>query len=407
MTTSKKKILIDFVFVILLFISCLDSLFPTGCLKFLFKHIDEGLTILFLIYIIYNYKYAIKFHKKIIYYWIAIFVITILSNILYQYQTIKPILVDALIIWPRFIIGYYFVLIYTNKHHFSMIFSLLRIVRIITVILFALALHDCLFSPFFPKSEFRYFMYSIQLMFPHVTYLAFCAAILLIYLGYTNTKKNNIPFMLMASFLMFCTLRSKAIGFVLVYWLAYIWFIILGQKNSIRIIIISIIAAIFAGWDNIKLTFLDTSRFSPRAVLIKDSFNLGIKHFPLGTGFGTFGTYMAQLFYSPLYVKLGYQNLYGMSQNNAMFLSDSFWPALISETGIIGTVLFILIIFEFLKVSIRCLRINRKAGFSMLMCLAYVLLASIAESAFLNPATFLLFMLFALFERESIYYDKR
>lgn len=400
MKVNGKKVVAKILFVILLFIMCYDGLFNIGIINFFFKHIDEGITLLLLFYVICNYRSALKINKRIIVYWMIIVGIGCISNVFYGYQKIVPIFIDLVIVCPRFLIGYYFVSIYVKKHNINIGNVLQTVSKIITTVLFLLAVHDCIMRPFFEKSEYRYFMYSIKLMFPHVTYLAFSAIILLILLGYKNRKWKNIPYMLMASFLAVVTLRFKAVAFVGIYWAFYIWFIKWNKKRIVGITAVGAIFAVFLAWENIVLTFLDTSRFSPRSIMMKDSIDLMMSHFPIGTGFATFGTYMAQAYYSPLYRSLGYPDMYGMSPDYALFLSDSFWPSIIAQFGIIGTVFFVLIIVELLVRSLKCLKINKYAGFSMIMCLMYLLLTSTAESSFWNPLALLLMMLFGLFEGE-------
>lgn len=68
-------------------------------------------------------------------------------------------------------------------------------------------------------------------MFPHATYLASSAAVLLIYLGYNNRNGQNLKYMLMATFFGVATLRGKALGFFAVYWFVYIIIKYVKSKN--------------------------------------------------------------------------------------------------------------------------------------------------------------------------------
>lgn len=70
------------------------------------------------------------------------------------------------------------------------------------------------------------------------------------------------------------------------------------------------IAAAFIGMEQVQNYFF-TSNYSPRLILLKDSIALAISHFPLGTGYGTFGSSMAAEHYSVLYTRLGYENYWG------------------------------------------------------------------------------------------------
>lgn len=395
---SKRSITIIPLFVLLLFIMCLRNPFSIGILNLICNHIDEMITLLLLLYVFLNYKIALIIDKRIITYWLLISFISLAGNLIFGYQSFLPAIVDCLIICPRFLIGYYACLIYEKKNNICVIKYIIRTVKIITVCLFVISVNDFLFTPIFARNEFRYFAYSLQLMFPHPTYLAFCGVTLLIILGATNNKNKNICYMLMASFLLFVTLRSKAIGFLILYWIFYIWFIILKRNNIWFISGIGGLVVIYSAWEQILLTFLIPNRFSPRSLMLKDGFAMMIKHFPFGTGFGTFGSSIARDYYSPLYLQLGYSALRGLSIDDGSFLTDNFWPVIFSQFGFIGTVLFIVITIRLIKKSLNVLHLNRLYGFSMLMILMYLFITSLAEASFFNPCTFLLMMVFASLE---------
>ena len=135
--------------------------------------------------------------------------------------------------------------------------------------------------------------------------------------------------------------------------------------------------------------------------MFKDSLPLALQHFPLGTGFGTFGSTMAAQNYSPLYEQLGYTAYDGMNPMNTAYLSDCFWPEIFAQFGLIGTVLFVGVLVFLMLYSIKTLRKNLLAGFSMLAILVNMLINSTAESSFFNPTSFLLFAVFGLIEAET------
>lgn len=80
-----------------------------------------------------------------------------------------------------------------------------------------------------------------------------------------------------------------------------------------------------------------------RTVLTVGSFDVANRYFPLGAGLSRFGSYLAGVNYSPLYVELGYTNVWGLSEQtgNATFLYDTMWPAIIGEGGWLGFAFFV------------------------------------------------------------------
>ena len=64
--------------------------------------------------------------------------------------------------------------------------------------------------------------------------------------------------------------------------------------------------------------------------------------FPLGAGWGTFGSSASRdVFYSPLYGHYGISTLWGGSVRYGSFLVDTFWPKIIGEQGWIGFAIYI------------------------------------------------------------------
>lgn len=387
-------------FTFLLFLMCLEDLTGIAPLQMLFKHIDELMVLGCLVYLVLHIHYVFKKKRILLYLWLGFMAIGAVSSLVFQYQSLIPSLIDALVVVSKFMVGYLAAYVYASLHKGGISCRLEGAARIITVVLFVIAVHDLLLPPLFPLGEYRYFSYSLVLMFPHSTYLAAAMATLLVLLGYTNQSNENIPYMVMASFVGMMTLRGKAIAFFAVYWMLYISIMVFKNRNFLALLVGGGMSSVVIGFEQISTYFLTSSRFSPRQILLKDGIHLAANHFPLGTGFGSFGSTIAAQYYSPLYTQLGYTSYDGMSPNNTSYLSDSFWPEIIAQFGFIGTVLFVALVSLFLIYSIRKLRRNTMAGFSMLAIMVNMLINSIAESSFFNPASFLLFMVFALCETE-------
>lgn len=400
LTLNVRKFNIEILFILLLFITCLDSISNNIVLNFLLKHLDEFITMFMLGYISCNYKTVFQKKSLVICITIALYMVGFISSCIYHYQPVVPMLIDAFLLSTRFIIGYLAVIIYTSKRNKNITDGLTGIVKIITLLLFLLVLHDLVLSPFFPKSDFRYFMYGLQLMFPHATYLASSAATLLIYLGYKNKNEEYLKYMLMATFIGITTLRGKALGFFAAYWFIYIIIKYFKSKNYFFTYFLGIIGTAVIAKDQLTAYFGPLNLYSPRLILFKDGLKLMLNHFPFGTGFASFGSSIATNYYSPLYVKLRYPYNWGMSPSYSAFLSDLFWPTIFSQFGVLGLILFIFIIIYFVKLSIKKMKSNKNAGVAMLMTIVYLLITSVAESSFFNPTALLFFMLFAVYEKE-------
>lgn len=91
----------------------------------------------------------------------------------------------------------------------------------------------------------------------------------------------------------------------------------------------------------------------------------------------------------------------GMGSKKHFFLSDSFWPIVIAQFGFLGCVVFVLVVYYFVKQSLKILELDKNAGFAMLLIVIDMLINSLAETAFFNPTALLFFVLFGSCEAEA------
>lgn len=389
-------------FTLLLFIQCLETLTQVAALQSILKHIDELLVIAATAYLLLHWRYLFKKKRLLVSMWLCFMAIGALSSVIFRYQALIPSLTDALVVINKFMVGYLTAYLYSCQHPGYLYSRMNGTARMITVVLFALALHDIFLPPWFRVGEYRYFTSSLVLMFPHQTYLAAACVTLLVLLGANNEKQQNLPFMIMASFVGMMTLRGKAIAFFGIYWALYVCILVFRNRHYLALLIGGGLAAVIVGMEQIVLYFFTDNHYSPRSIMTSDSINLMLQHFPFGTGFATFGSTLAESNYSPLYLQLGYANNHGMGPDDAMFLTDCFWPEIFAQFGIIGTILFIVVMVLLFKSILKTLNKRPKAGFAMLLIFINMLINSTAESSFFNPASFLLFILFGLMEEKDI-----
>ena len=85
-----------------------------------------------------------------------------------------------------------------------------------------------------------------------------------------------------------------------------------------------------SGWNNAALA---------RPMTYKTSLQILVDYFPLGSGMGTFASWGAAEYYSPLIIKYGLNNIWGMQKDFNVFIADAFYPTL-SQYGIVGVILF-------------------------------------------------------------------
>lgn len=133
-----------------------------------------------------------------------------------------------------------------------------------------------------------------------------------------------------------------------------------------------------------------------RTRMTVDSVALAFQHFPFGVGFGRFGSAIARENYSIEYVKLGYDAVYGLGSpgnpnNHGRFLTDTQWPAIVGEAGIVGAVFFALglwrIVTTFRKASVVAHLPLSLLGITGLGWSVHILLESFAYPVFVTSPT--------------------
>ena len=400
-TIKQNTIMYSVLFILLFFLSAIGDVEVPGPLQFLAKHYDEALTLLLVMYVFFHIKYIERKKNRLFIGQICLLTIGMLSTIFFHYQGMLISIVDAVLLVSRFLIAYYSAYIFLKIHKKNVSQYILNITKIITIFLFVFSLHEIFFDPFLPTSDYRYFMYGLQLFFPHATYMAAAAATLLIYFGYMHNKgKKVFIYMIMSTLLVCFTLRMKAVGFSVIYWLFYVQTFYFKKRHYYFTALICIVVVLFVAYDALMTNFLTEGRFMPRMIMLQDGISLMISHFPLGTGFASYGSAMAASNYSPLYTKLGYVANRGMSPTDTSFLTDVFWPTVFAQFGLIGTGVFIFILITLIKIAIRVLKKDKARGFSMVMIMSYYLITSTAESGFFNPTALLMFLMFGALETE-------
>lgn len=73
-----------------------------------------------------------------------------------------------------------------------------------------------------------------------------------------------------------------------------------------------------------------------RTVLYATAADIAGNQFPLGAGFGRYGTFAAFTHYSPLYYDYGFPDVWGLAPITGRFATDTFWPAILGEGGVLG-----------------------------------------------------------------------
>lgn len=206
------------------------------------------------------------------------------------------------------------------------------------------------------------------------------------------------------------TMRSRAIAFAILYMALYVYVIYIRKPGKVlkfhwyQVIIVGIIAVLLS-WDAIDTYFISNDKVA-RYNLMHTSFRIAIKYFPIGSGFGTFGTEASRVYYSSIYYRYGFSSIYGLTSEHSKFITDQFWFGIIGQFGIIGTLLMAFLIFYSYR-NIWAIAKDKKA--SQLACVTFFMtsiFASLTAGTFIQASILPSILIFYLLCNNRDEYEK-
>lgn len=210
------------------------------------------------------------------------------------------------------------------------------------------------------------------------------------------------------------TMRSRAFSFIAVFLLLAVVFFTsndnkcgekIRKKINVAYIIPMCALVVAICWD--QLVFYFTTDTQARSVLLRFGIMTMVEYFPLGAGFGTFGSDVAATQYSPLYERYGFNSIYGMRQGETYFLNDNYWPMVMGQFGFWGTMLMLTVLIKFMRMAINSTKENKYMYFSTFCALGFTLLSSVASKSYCEFSSICVFILISIFVRRSKIVDAK
>lgn len=262
-------------------------------------------------------------------------------------------------------------------------------------------------------------------IFSHFAYFGIYATILSMIYYYCSPgdKKSKIYTLLILSVGVLGG-RSKFYGFfVLAVFMLYFFTPDMLKKLKLKYVlgsVIVIVVIIFVAWNKITYYFIENDEYATteitetaaRAALYAKAPEIIADYIPFGSGLGTYATYSSGLYYSPLYEKYDLDEVWGLSQEEGTFISDTFYPEL-AQFGIFGVILFILFIrYIYSKIKDNQKNIQEKDVQIAVLMLAFILIESIAGSVFLQGGGAMAMVIMALalndnYKNSPVCYDNK
>lgn len=267
------------------------------------------------------------------------------------------------------------------------------------------------------RDDIRYGMYCFSYIYDTAAIFSwYCYMFILILsidlLNGVNRKK--IIYIGLNMCLWFFTGRSRGFAFCAIYIMLVLLLRIYEKKRKqlkikIWYFVILGFLGIIVAWN--QLVFYFTTTTEARSILLYVGVDLFKKYFPFGAGLATFGTAAAQKYYSPVYEMFGLSSRYGFTFDNPLYLTDNFWPAVIGETGFIGLIIYLSILYLAFKYLYRKCNQTNMVKMIIIFFIVTILSSSIATSIFAQNATiadvFFICMIPAILRKEKCIYGEQ
>lgn len=247
-----------------------------------------------------------------------------------------------------------------------------------------------------------YWIPNIQNVFNQEAYhnilspMSLCAAsvalIGLVLSEWENKRRDYICLGLLLENLLFST-KAKGYGaFLITLFLVY-WIIIKKRFVKLRHLGLLAVACVVLAWDKIHFYYIyaaapehDYARYR----LVATGLQIMRDFFPFGTGWGTWGSYYAAKYYSPIFYLYELSNHHELGVLNQKYIMDTYLAVLFGEAGFLGSVAIFALVFLLFQRSQEMRHINERLYAAGLLSVAYLLITFLEETGFMNPALFVI-----------------
>lgn len=293
------------------------------------------------------------------------------GNILYGFQPLWVVLVSAVLAAKFFMIlltaGYIqkFLKVDMEKQEDT--------IQILSILWFGYYMLSLLLPQYFEAPEAWDICAKSSLLFA-----------LLIFSTHKRIYRYRLCLMMMLVMLVLSG-KEKAYGAIFVLGLFYYLIVHKKVQTKIRYILYMAIPVAVLAWDKIYYYYVQGYGRYAKSIMTSTSLQIAKDYFPIGTGFGTFGSTYAREVYSPVYFLYGIADNPELGIESRQYLTDLFWPILFGETGVLGTIFYCgLILLLFIQIQ-RVFYYNKKKYFLLIFMFVFMMMTTFTEAGFMQP----------------------
>ncbi len=329
-----------------------------------------------------NYKFSkfdIYIGTSVIIYWL----VTTFSSFFFEYQSFKTSVMASFLGIKWFIV--FWSVKYLCKSKYNSIFNNSDKVIHKVIIVFAIV-------------ENWYWINNIQNVFNARMYynalspIYLCAVnvmlVAILFMQWRDTRLDWVCLILLLENLIFST-KAKGYAAALLTVVIFVWVIKKNRKIKIYELLVMALLSIMLVWEKVYFYYVYASAPDhdyARYRLMATGFQILKDYFPIGTGWGTWGSYYSSVSYSPVYYIYGLENHHELGIENQKYMMDSYLASVMGESGFIGVlIIFIFTIAIFIIVN-KLFRKDLRIYAAGLLCISYLCITFVEETGFANPA---------------------
>lgn len=351
-----------------------------------FAYLDEVLAIIMMLwFVMYSFlkKNTRRKERIVVYLMLIIILFTLLYNFIFKIQNNYVAIVEDILSIFKFVFVYFGLLAIKRESSIDTQESLnilnYLLKPYILIVLF-LGLVN-LFIPIGMDDGIRYGirMYCFVFDIPgnlinQITYI-----IILFLANESKTKTSHSVWLIICCFILIMTLKTRAMILAAIFISLYIFAKRKRKVNSVAVAIVIVFLSFLIGFSQFEFYFMNPN--APRQRFVMVSMDLVRRYFPFGTGFGTFGSAGAAKYYSPIYYEYGFDQLWGMTSDNPMYLNDNYFPMIFAQMGFfVGLLFIILLIVYFYNLYISSKNKSKLIQYGVLFYIIDLLFSSIQSS---------------------------
>lgn len=207
---------------------------------------------------------------------------------------------------------------------------------------------------------------------------------MLIFCNHRRVWLYRISLMLMVVMLILSG-KEKSYGAILAF--AVLYYLVVHKKvqTKLRYILYMAVPIVLLAWDKIYYYYVQGHGRYAKSIMTGTALQIAKDYFPIGTGFGTFGSTYAAKYYSPVYHIYGIADNPELGEQSKMYLTDVFWPILLGENGVLGTAIYCgLLLLLFIRVQ-RVFYYHKRKYLLLIYMLTFMMMTTFSEAGFMQP----------------------